>query len=188
MTTNTENLEALTNAELVGIYNGLCPEAPLKAWKGKKSVLIERIVKLRDAELSNDTTASAPIAEEPVAEAPVEAEEPEAPQEDETGEAPAPTRTVRAAALELLCHVAYYEDRNEKPGDDNRVEEGTQNARSVGIPYDEIIRRIHVEFPDCQTSVACLRWYAVKVRAEEFGYENLRLPQRRPRVKPTKKG
>jgi len=64
-----------------------------------------------------------------------------------------------------------------------RVEAGAKGARSVGIPYDEIIRRIKDEFPEAKTTAACLRWYAVKVRVEEFGYEGFRLSQRRPRTK-----
>ena len=98
------------------------------------------------------------------------------------------TRTIRSAAIDLLCHVDFYEDRHKKSGDDNRLEEFNDKAsRTVGLAYDEVIRRITAEFPDCQTTVACLRWYSVKIRVEEHGYEGLRLPQRRPRVKPSKK-
>ena len=95
-------------------------------------------------------------------------------------------RTIRAAALEHLCHVSHHENRLEKTGSDNVVESGSPGARSVGLPYDEIIRRLKAEFPLCRTTSECLRWYAVKVRVEEHGYEGLRLPQRRPRVKPRK--
>lgn len=110
-------------------------------------------------------------------------------QSDEAGKGDgSPRRTIRDASLDLLCHVAYYEDKTRKPSDENRVPSDHKNARSVGIAYDEIIRRIQEEFPGCQTSVACLRWYAVKVRVEERGYEGLRLPQRRPRVRPESRG
>jgi len=97
-----------------------------------------------------------------------------------------PTRTIRIVALELLCEVVYYEDKTKNPSDENRVEASHKNARSVGIPYLEIIDRIKEEFPEAETSAACLRWYAVKVRAGEFGYEDFRLVQRRPRAKPVK--
>lgn len=96
------------------------------------------------------------------------------------------TRTIREAALDLLCRVEYYEDKSRKPANDNRFDEPAPERRSVGLAYDEIIRRLKEEFPDGQTSVACLRWYAVKARVEEKGYEGLKLPQRRPRVRPTK--
>ncbi len=101
-----------------------------------------------------------------------------------------PARTIRQAAIELLCHVDRHEDRDKPSGPDNFVDEDYKGARSVGLPYDQIIRRIKEEFlplGKCETTVACLRWYAVKIRVEEHGYEGLRLPQRRPRVK-SKKG
>lgn len=93
-----------------------------------------------------------------------------------------PRQTIRARALELLCAVAYHEDRTKDPHVDNVVAADAKDARTVGIPYDTIIEKIKERFPECNTSIACLRWYAVKVRAEEYGYEDLRLPQRRPRV------
>lgn len=43
------------------------------------------------------------------------------------------------------------------------------------LTYEEILMRVHAEF-ECTTSVACLRWYAVRMR--ERGE---RVPQR-PRV------
>lgn len=97
---------------------------------------------------------------------------------------PEPTRSIRAAALEMLCEVVYYEDKTIRAKKDNVVPKEHKNARSVGVPYLEIIDRLKDEFPDCNTSPACLRWYAVKVRAGEFGYEDYRLAQRRPRARP----
>lgn len=159
-----EDMIEKTNAQLVEVHNELaaCLEGvePLKQWKQAKDKLIDRIVPLQErvAEI-----------EEAEAEAEAEAE---------------PKRTIKAASVDLLCHVAYYENRDEKPADDNRVEEDDPKARSVGLAYDEIIARIQDEFPGCNTSVACLRWYSVKIRVEEHGYEGLKLPQRRPRAKP----
>ena len=98
----------------------------------------------------------------------------------------APKRTIRIAALELLCEAVYYEDKSKNPGPENVVDADHPKARSVGIPYLEIIDRIKAEFPEAETSAACLRWYAVKVRAGEFGYEDFTLVQRRPRAKPVK--
>lgn len=148
-------LNTATNAELVPIYNDLLVKIgddvglkPLKAWKGKKTELVDKIEWMQEKLPKTK-----------------------------------PSRTIRAAALELLCLVEYYEDRDQRPTPDNTVSEDAKGARSVGIPYDEIIRRIKAEFSDAKTTAACLRWYAVKVRVEEFGYEGLRLPQRRPRTK-----
>lgn len=106
------------------------------------------------------------------------------PAEDTAVAEPTGARTIRAAAIDLLCRVEYHEDRNKKSDADNRVEASQPGARSVGLAYDDIIQAIKAEFPDANTSVACLRWYSVKIRVEEHGYEGLRLPQRRPRAKP----
>lgn len=172
----TNQLSGLTNTELVGVYNGLVgPEFSLKAWKGKKDILIARInVARRDNSNGKDVsdgpkTDAAPKSTEDTKKA-------KATKKD--------ARTIRLAAIELLCTVEHFEDREKKSGPDNAVEHDDKNARSVGVPYDEILRRIRAEFPECQTTVACLRWYSVKIRVEEPGYEGLRLPQRRPRAKP----
>ena len=160
---NTQaDLSAMTNKELVAIHNGLAEQCedvkPLTAWKKSKDLLIEKIEQLREEVRANEP-------------------EPEVEDDDE------PKRTIKAASVELLCHVAHYEDRDAKPGT-TEVAADDPKARSVGLAYDEIIRRVQDEFPGCSTSVACLRWYAVKIRVGEHGYEDLRLPQRRPRAKP----
>ncbi len=153
----------MTNAALVERHNDLAFAAGqdvLRTWKGKKSVLIDRIL-VHEAEL-RDMEAHA--------------------KED------APVRTIRSAAVELLCHVDHHEDRDRPSGPDNVVAGDCGGARSVGLPYDRIIALVKEEFSSvrCETTVACLRWYAVKIRVEEHGYEGLRLPQRRPRVKSRK--
>ena len=178
----TQGLSGLKTNELVGIFNGLVPDAPLSGWKRGKGVLIARIEAARKASgKSNGKDVSA----SPMTDTVPEAAE-DAPSNRKVAKATGKqdTRTIRLTAVELLCKVEYFEDRNEKSGPDNVVGPKAKNARSVGVPYDEIIRRIRKEFPECQTTVACLRWYSVKIRVEEPGYEILRLPQRRPRAKP----
>lgn len=54
-----------------------------------------------------------------------------------------------------------------------------EDKRPYGHPYDVILDKIHEQFPEGKTSVACLRWYAVHMR--ERGE---RVPNR-PRAKPT---
>lgn len=167
-----KSLRDLTNAQLVEVWNTHVAKPGSKhkrlpSWKGKKDVLVARIL--------TAGYGAAPKTEkkpEPKKSAPAK----------EQGER---KRTVRAASLELLCRVEYYEEKSRGPSDDNRFAEAAPDRRSVGLPYDEILKAITAEFPGAQTSVACLRWYAVKVRVEDAGYENLRLPQRRPRVKPS---
>ncbi len=155
-------LQVMTNAALTEHYNDLAFDVgqdKIGPWKGKKSDLIARIedLKFEVGDMGKPTA------------------------KDEK------SRTVRAAAIEFLCHVTHHENRDEPAGPDNVVEAGHDKARSVGLPYDEIIRLIKEEFPASETTAACLRLYAVKIRVEEHGYEGLHLPQRRPRVKPRKK-
>ncbi len=208
---DAQSLLGKTNTELTTIYNGLLSDGHIGPWKGKKDVLVDRIL-TKQAEIDAarpvervpgvvpegtefhdvpDGAIDPVVTEDEALEtmgewAQDELYEPdEAPEKDEPAMA-APTRTIRAASLDLLCRVAYHEDKTKKSADDNRIDGDDKNARSVGLAYDEIIRAVQDEFPGCSTTVACLRWYAVKVRVEEFGYEGLRLPQRRPRVKPAR--
>jgi hypothetical protein len=43
-----------------------------------------------------------------------------------------------------------------------------------GIPYKVILAEVHRLFPDCNTTVACLRWYAAKMTDL-----NITLPKRK---------
>ncbi|MEE8608982.1 MAG: hypothetical protein V3S55_15365 [Nitrospiraceae bacterium] len=188
-----QNLTSLPTTEILGIYNGLTGKS-LKSWKRSRSILIDRINKM-----SKDTKSAAPKAKKAMttkakkllgstATSDVASTRTEKPVSgeitpDATGN-DADTRTIREAALEWMSYVAFHENRDEKSGPDNRHDAAGDNTRTVGITYLEIIDRIKAEFAECQTSVACLRWYAVKVRAEEPGYEGYRLPQRRPRATP----
>lgn len=213
MNTHAE-LSKMTNNELVAVHNGLaeqCGANDLKSWKGKKDLLIDRIIEMREQVakrhpepmFDDDETPDTDESIDAIAEATDDeferamAGEP-APVPDETEAAletltdderetleadDQPKRTIKAASVELLCAVSHYEDRDAKPGT-TTVEATDPKARSVGFGYDEIIDRLMEEFPDAGTSVACLRWYAVKIRVGEHGYEDLRLPQRRPRAKP----
>lgn len=158
-------LHTMPNKILVEHHNRLAamfPDVPqIKSWKQKKEGLLDRISTLQQRK-----------------------REQEPPKKDGKKDGKKSRRTIRKKALELLCEVAYYEDRTKPSDDENRVKPDHPQARSVGLAYDEIIRRIKDAFPECKTTVACLRWYAVKVRVEETDYEGYRLPGRRPRVKP----
>lgn len=72
-------------------------------------------------------------------------------------------RTVKEAAGELLLTVTHRGEGN----------------RPVGLPYDEILARLRAEFPDAETTNACLRWYAVKLN-QTPGVRMPVRPRRRP--------
>ncbi|QNN99777.1 hypothetical protein P67b_00018 [Ruegeria phage Tedan] len=181
-----DKFEGKTNAQLLELHNTLAEQtgsSPLKSWKQSKAKLIDRIELLEDKlEVINEADAFDDQAETIDELPPVEeiVEEIDAKTEQKMEEAK-PKLTIRERSLQLLCVVDYYEDKTKKSDPENRVTADHRNARSVGIPYTQVIETIKSEFPDANTSVACLRWYAVKVRAEEFGYEGYRLCQRRPR-------
>ena len=44
----------------------------------------------------------------------------------------------------------------------------TTDGKSVGWTYDEVLVKIRAQFPGCKTSIACLRWYSVHMRQDEF--------------------
>lgn len=79
--------------------------------------------------------------------------------------------TIKAFALDLLCEVVGVEE---------------ETGWTLGLPYDEVLRRIHEKFPDAKTSMKCLHWYASQVRVETQGFEGRRLCQKRPRSKKEK--
>lgn len=71
-------------------------------------------------------------------------------------------QVIRVVAEELLMRVVDHDE----------------DKRPLGMPYADVLAEIHRQFPDSSTSVACLRWYAVRMRER-----NLRVPNR-PRARP----
>lgn len=69
--------------------------------------------------------------------------------------------TIRSMSERLLTHVHYVDEADK---------------RTVGVMYTSIIALVRKKFPKAQTSIECLRWYAVHMRTE-----GRRLPQKRPR-------
>ena len=183
-------MENKTTKELIEIFNNLTAGDLLKNWKKSKALLIAKIEDLEYVpaatetpilDICKDTEADQlpPLTSDELSffeEAEAEVEVPEV--------AEVPKITIRELAITLMCKVTHFEDKMKKSGEDNVVDADHVNARSVGLPYNEVIDGIKAVFPDSNTSIACLRWYAVKVRGEEGpGYEGFRLCQRRPRVK-----
>lgn len=86
-------------------------------------------------------------------------------------------RTIKETAINLLCFVSYYEDIETR----DVAEKDSPGVGTVGLPYRKIVSIIKDYFPNSNTSVSSLRWYAVQIRNEEEGYEGHTLPRRRPR-------
>jgi len=164
------DLSLTSTSELIAWHNDLLAKLdrktlPLRAWKKSKQDLFALITPM-EVELRIK----------------VEMEQAEKLAKAEATKDPANANTIRDAALALLCQVSYYEDKTRKPAPDNRVDATAKTARSVGLPYSLIVEAIRTQFPGAKTSLACLRWYCVKVRVNEHGFTGYVLPQRRPRA------
>ena len=170
-------LEDLKTSELLEIYNDLrartSNDKPLRIWKKARSYLIDQICDLRDAvERDMDEGEASDVADAVL-------QHDEKKEDEKSGDKPPIWKT----AVDLLCTVVGYINLDTK----QPAAEGDEGAYSVGLTYAEIIDHIRAMYPGSKTSVACLRWYAVKIRAEEFGFEGRTLPQYRQRssVRPT---
>jgi len=88
-----------------------------------------------------------------------------------------PKGAIKRKAVELLCEVVGQVDR--KTG---KPTESTDflDVYTVGHPYKAVLALLLEEFPEAKTTLGCLRWYAVKLRNSEEGYEGHTLPQKRP--------
>lgn len=125
-----------TNAQLVAEYNALA-DKPIKAWKGKKEVLIAKI-----AALSPKKKAST----------------------KKTGAKKTRTGEIREFCEGALVEIAYHENKSKDVGPENVLKKASKLTRPVGVPFSEILDSVRKAFPDANTSYACLRWYAVHMR------------------------
>ena len=73
--------------------------------------------------------------------------------------------------MAALIHVDYYEDRNTR----RPVEPNAPGARSVGLPYREIQKRVQAKHPGGKVSIMTIRSYA-----RDAKQEGQVLPYRRP--------
>jgi len=74
---------------------------------------------------------------------------------------PGEPETIKAMSERLLAFVHHVDETD---------------RRTVGLLYGTIVALVRKKFPKAETSIECLRWYAVHMRQEDR-----RLPQKRPR-------
>lgn len=132
-------LDGLPIRDLLDTYNKRS-KTKLKAWKGKRSALIERILALHREDPPPPPQPAMPSPQSILG--------------------PSKRKSIKQLTIELLQHVDYYEDRGRDEGPENRVPAGTKNSRSVGLSYGEIMARIIREIPTARYSINSLRWYA----------------------------
>jgi hypothetical protein len=184
--TLTENiamkLEALNMQTLVAIHNALSDKPATMKTFSQRSKAIARIEKLADeqgiklADRFNDdgsvkVVKTVDLAPQGGEETPKEDKTPNGigsllgqmmQSRDKKDEAPKATPkpaakrgekkekgpVIRVVAEQLLLEVVTYDE----------------DKRPYGHSYETILNRIHEQFPEGKTSVACLRWYAVHMR------------------------
>lgn len=132
-----KSLESKTNAQLVELYNKTA-DKPIKNWKGKKAVLIQKIVGTKPAKRKAKVVTT-------------------------TGKSKR-TGEIRELCETLLSTVAYHENKSKDVGPDNQLKKSSKLTRPVGMSFAEILDDVKATFPNANTSYACLRWYAVHMR------------------------
>lgn len=145
---------AKTIAELIDLYNILGPEKKLASWKKAKDGLIEMILELKASQAVVDpaTVPGREIEEVFIEEADVLPEIPqkrtsrEPKTDEELHRLISGAATIRAAAEQML---SLNDEKN------NPI-----------VGYPQMLQVVKMEFPEAKTSIACLRWYAVHLRAE----------------------
>ena len=78
---------------------------------------------------------------------------------------------LKAAIMAALAYVDHYEDRDTR----RPTEPDAPGARSVGLPYREIQRRVRAKHPGGRVSITTIRSYA-----RDAKQEGRPLPYRRP--------
>lgn len=90
---------------------------------------------------------------------------------------------IKDRCTHYLCEVIYYEERNLPRGPENRFSEPSPSRRSVGMSYEEVLRKVKEDIPTCKTTIASLRWYSGKMQAGDLQGGSYIMPTRRERSK-----
>jgi chemotaxis protein histidine kinase CheA len=201
MTYTASQLLEKTSKELVALYNHIGRYQDnfkeLTTWKKAKTDLVNLILQLQDAvaqaealdtdaaldELeaeepqAEEPQAEEPQAEEPQAEEP-QAEEPQA-EEPQAEEPQAPVKAIRTNAepfldAELLEQIA---SSSTIKGAAEAMLSLNDTRGQPQVGYPQMLRVIKQAFPGAATTIACLRWYAVRLR-EVTGVQTVRYRRR----------
>ena len=78
---------------------------------------------------------------------------------------------VKIEIMAALAHVDHYEDRDTR----RPVDPGVPGARSVGLSFREIQRRVRAKYPGSGVSILTIRSYA-----RDAAQEGQAMPYRRP--------
>lgn len=132
----------------------------IKTWKGSRCDLVQRVALIRTRRME---CKAAP--------------------ERRTKKPKTRRQPMRDLILKLLAKVTHYEDKKGvRIKRKHEADRDPAQVFSVGMSYGEILKRVKARFPKSKISNGQLRWNAAMVRAEETGFENCTLPQKRPRT------
>jgi len=172
-------LNGLKTAELVAIYNGVSGKPAIAKWKRKVADLIASILKTAPedyfyesagpSERMTDFEAPADELGKQVGR-PVDHAEPptkEKPAKKAAAKKKAKADGVKRGAIRELCEKLLLEVR----GTDEK------SKRPLGLPYGKILAKVQEKFPEAETSLNCLRWYATKLN-KQTGKERVVMPIR----------
>lgn len=89
---------------------------------------------------------------------------------------------IRNAILRELARVSHYEVIATGKHISKRTAKRYKREEllSVGYPYGVILDRLRVKCPESNSGGVVLRWTATQVRNGAPGFENCKLPQKRP--------
>lgn len=162
------DLNGLKTGDLLALYNEHSGKPAVTKWKRKVTDLVAALLKLRPDlffvgafEASSDELAGQTGR-------PVDHVEDEKPAATKTKKAKAPKKpegdrgAIRKFCEEKLLHVKSTDPETKRP---------------MGLPYSEILSAVTKKFPDAETSLNCLRWYATKLN-KRTGRDKVVMPLR----------
>lgn len=178
---STINISTLKTKDLIALYNQHSGKAPITAWKRKVSDLVATLVTLQPDLF---TAGAVETFEAPADELASQSGRPV----DHT-EAPAPTKS-KPAKAKKTAKKAKKEANSDRGAIRRFCEEqllkvkGTdpETKRPMGLAYADILAAVTTKFPEAETSLNCLRWYATKMN-KRTGAEKVQMPTR-PKAKP----
>jgi hypothetical protein len=175
------NLNGMKTSELVAVYNGVSGKPAIAKWKRKVSDLVAAILKLKPDLYSYEPAA--PSDRMDGFEAPADELAAQKGRAVDHAEPPAKAPKVKKAAaakkakvkadgavrgaIRQLCEKLLLEVKGSDP----------ETKRPLGLPYATILERVQSKFPEAETSLNCLRWYATKLN-KQTGKDRVQMPVR----------
>jgi hypothetical protein len=162
------DLNGLKTSDLVALYNQHSGKPAITKWKRKVTDLVALLLKMKPdlffvgafeapkEELQQQ--AGRPVDHVEVEAKPTKSKKPAKKAKEPTGDRGA----IRKFCEEQLLKVKGTDEATKRP---------------LGLPYSEILSAVTKKFPEAETSLNCLRWYATKMN-KRTGSEKVVMPLR----------